>query len=240
MTVADHYRGLAQRGYVLADAMCNDGASLAAQTKSHNFIADFEFLRLAIAERPEAEVLQMAMTEFQFSLYALSIGSYRHAFSSLRLTFELLLAVIYFSAYEIKFRKWIANGEDIVWAVFIDKENGIFTNNFIRAFFPEMRTEGAAFRAMAEKVYRECSEYVHGNYHTHATADAEREFDAQLFAAWHDHADTMRLAFVFAFASRYLYLLPSAEKNRVEPIMIDSLGGLAPVQDIYSVSGGAT
>lgn len=239
MTVADHYRGLAQRGYVLMDAMCSDGASLAAQTRSHNFIADFELMRLAISERPEAELLQVAITEFQFSLYALSIGSYRHAFSSLRLTFELLLAAVYFSAYEIKLRKWIANGEDIVWSALVDRENGIFTNNFIGAFFPEMRTEGAAFRAMAEKVYRECSEYVHGKYHTHAAADAEREFDAQMFTAWHDRADTMRLAFVFAFASRYLNLLPVAERNRVEPIMIDSLGGLAPVQDIYSVSGGA-
>jgi len=239
MTVADHYRGLAQRGRFLVDAMCDDGVSLAAQTKSHNFIADFELLRLVIAQRPEAEVLQAAMTEFQFSLYALSIGSYRHAFSSLRLTFELLLAAIYFSAYEIKLRKWMANGEDIVWKSLIDKENGIFANNFIAAFFPELRTEGAAFRAMAETVYRECSEYVHGNYHTHRSIDPEREFDAKLFSEWHDRADTMRLAFIFAFAARYLYLLPRAEKNRIEAIVVESLGGLAPVQDIYSVSGGA-
>lgn len=226
MTVADHYRGLAQRGYALVDTMCSDGVSLAAQTRSHNFISDFDLLRCAIVDRPEAELVQVAITEFQFSLYALSIGSYRHAFSSLRLTFELLLASIYFSAYEIKFRKWIANGEDIVWSSIVDRENGIFANNFVGAFFPDMRTEGAAFRAMAEKVYRECSEYVHGNYHTRAAADTQREFDAQLFTAWHDRADTMRLAFVFAFASRYLNLLPTTERNRVEPIMIDSLGGV--------------
>lgn len=237
MTVADHYRNLAERGRSLVSEMAADGSALAAQTTSHNFIADFEALRVAIEDRPEATLLSAAITEYQFALYALSIGSYRHAFISLRLTMELLLGSVYFSAYEIKYRKWTGKSEDIVWSSLIDKENGVFANNFIAAFFPELRTEGAAYRAMAETVYRECSEYVHGNYHTHRESDLDRVFDPTLFSAWHERSNTVRLVFVFAFAARYLALASQAKASKIENVMMESLGSLEQVRDIYGSAG---
>lgn len=239
MTITDHYRGLADRGRSLVDELISDAGALTAQTTSHNFLGDFEALRISIKERPEATLLAAGITEYQFALYALSIGSYRHAFISLRLTMELLLGAIHFSAFEIKYRKWTLKSEDIVWGALVDKENGVFANNFIGAFFPDLRTEGPAYRALAETVYRECSEYVHGNYHTHRDADLTRTFDSDLFSAWHERADTVRLVFIFAFAARYLALLPPAERTAVEGIMMDSLGSLAPIRDIYATPGAA-
>lgn len=239
MTITDHYRGLADRGRSLVDDLVNDAGALATHTTSHNYLGDFETLRVSIKERPEATLLAAGITEYQFALYALSIGSYRHAFISLRLTMELLLGAVHFSAHEIKYRKWILKSEDIIWGALIDKENGVFANNFIGAFFPDLRTEGRAYRALAETVYRECSEYVHGNYHTHRDADASRTFDADLFSAWHERADTVRLVFVFAFAARYLALLPSTERTAIESIMLDSLGSLPSIRDIYATPGAA-
>ncbi len=236
MTISDHYRGLADRGRALVEEMVAGTAALAAQTSSHNFIADFETLRLSIENRPEATLLSAGITEYQFALYAISIGSYRHAFSSLRLTLELLLGSVHFSAHEIKYRKWTAKSEDIVWSALVDKENGVFANNFIGAFFPEIRTEGAAYRAMAETVYRECSEYVHGNYHTHRQVESSREFNAELFSSWHDRAGTVRLVFIFAFAARYLALIPFGDRTAVEAIMMDSLSSLAPIRELYATS----
>lgn len=237
MTIPTHYRGLADRGRSLVDDMVGDAAALAAQTTSHNFLADFDALRASIEERPEAALLAAGITEYQFALYALSIGSYRHAFSSLRLTMELMLGTVHFSAHEIKYRKWTMKSEDIVWNALVDRETGIFANNFIGAFFPELRTEGAAYRAMAETVYRECSEYVHGNYHTHLDSDSSREFNSSLFSLWHERAGTVRLVFIFAFSARYLALLTPEKRTSLEGVVIDSLGSMAPIRDLYGTPG---
>lgn len=238
MAVGAHYQTLADRGRALVDEMIADASALPAQTTSHSFIADFELFRLAIADRPEATLLDAALTEYQFALYALSIGSYRHAFTSLRLSMELLLGSVYFSAHEIKFRKWTAKSEDIVWSAIIDKENGVFANNFIGAFFTDLRTEGSAYRVTAEKVHRECSEYVHGNYHTHRESDLGRTYDPTVFLEWHDRAKTVRSVFIFAFSARYLTLLPRATVNGLEALIVEAMGSLEQIRDLYDAPGG--
>lgn len=237
MTVADHYRSLADQGRALVDELAATPNSLAGQTTAHNFIGDFELLRLAVEGRPEAKLIAAGITEYQFALYALAIGSYRHAFSSLRLSMELTLAAVHFSAHEIKYRKWTAKSEDIVWSAIVDGENGIFSNNFIGAFFPDIRTEGRGYRAMAEATYRECSEYVHGNHHTLSDSQLDRGFDAALHASWVERATTIRNIVVFSFIARYLPHLPSNKKSMIEPIALEVAGGIAAVRDAYDAAG---
>jgi hypothetical protein len=70
--------------------------------------------------------MRLAIREYQFALFAAAGGTYRHASISLRLFFELALATVHFSAYEIKLRKWLSNSGDIVWAALIDSDNGVY------------------------------------------------------------------------------------------------------------------
>jgi hypothetical protein len=125
MGIEDHYSALVNRSGDLLRTMAADSDALSALTKSHNFLVDYEVLRLAIADRPESTVFASAIREYEFALYAVSVGTYRHAFISLRLFLELALATVYFSASEIKYRKWVRNSEDIVWGALVDKEGGV-------------------------------------------------------------------------------------------------------------------
>ncbi|TKC90967.1 hypothetical protein FAZ69_06255 [Trinickia terrae] len=208
-------------------------------TTSHNYLLDYDAIKLAIAERPEASVLDSAVKEYQFALFALVSGQYRHAFGGLRLFFELMLATVQFSAHEIDYRMWVKDSKDINWNALKDVQSGVFSVNFIRAFNPEFSDSAKQYLAIAEVVYRECSEFVHGNAGTHSMLPSDITFQEKAFFSWHEKAATMRLAIIFAFSARYLNYVTKEATDRMEPIITDVLGNLPPVQAIFSqLSGG--
>jgi hypothetical protein len=233
MSVSDHYQVLMKRSANAQHAMLSDQEALVEFTKSHNLITDFEHLHAAIADRPEAVLLQLAIREYQFSLYAASFANYRYASMSLRLFLELSLATVHFSAYELRLRKWLNNTLDIVWSSLIDPDCGVFAKAFIMAFNPGMENLGKQYSTIAEKVYRECSEFVHGNLHTHSEVREPLEFDRSMLLAWTERADAVRLSIIFAFAGRYLRLLSVESRNGLEALMIDNLGHIPAVRELY-------
>src|ERR1700745_3163024 len=86
------------------------------QAISHNFVAELDEWLRVLASRPEAELFKAALREYQYSLLAVVQGQYRQAFMALRLSFELLLAAVHFSANELSLRLWSLGRKDIVWS----------------------------------------------------------------------------------------------------------------------------
>lgn len=199
MSLQEHYKGLLKKSGELQEAMFSDHDALAAFTIAHNATDDLEKLIAVVADRPEAELMRLAMRELQFGLLAASFAHYRHAYISTRLFMELMLGAIHFSAFEIKLRKWMRNSQDIVWGSLIDKENGPFATSFIAAFSPDFSQHGVQFLAIAETVYRECSEYVHGNMSTHHKPYEPLDFDKAQLIEWADRLRSVRLTILFAF-----------------------------------------
>jgi hypothetical protein len=234
MNVLEHYQALVKNTETVLETMTHVKGAKEALTASHNYLADFDALKMAIAERPEVAVLEAALKEYQFALFALVSGQYRHAFIGLRLFFELMLATIQFSAHEIDYRMWINDAKDINWNSLKDNQTGVFSINFIRAFNPAFADSGKQYLAIAEAVYRECSEFVHGNAGTHATLPSDIAFHETSFLSWHQKAGTMRLAIIFLYSARYFNYISSDVKNKLEPIIIDAIGNLQPVQEIFS------
>lgn len=233
MDVLEHYRGLFRNSDTVMTEMVGANG-VEALIVSHNYLLDFDAIKMAIAGRPEAAVLDSAVKEYQFALFALVSGQYRHAFGGLRLFFELMLSTVQFSAHEIDYRMWAKDSKDINWNSLKDPQNGVFATNFIRAFNPGFSDCGKQYSAIAEAVYRECSEFVHGNAGTHAILPADIAFQKEAFFSWHDKAAIMRIAIVFAFSARYLNYISQDAKDRLEPIITDVIGTLAPVQDIFA------
>jgi hypothetical protein len=234
MNVPELYRSLHRQGELLLNEMLSDEEAATVQTKSHNYMLDFERIHASIVHRPESALYLAAIKEYQFALLALSDGQYRHSFMSLRLFFELILAAIQFSAHEIDYYQWKRGSKDINWRSIIDSENGVFSTQFVRAFNPDLAGDAKHFLAMAETVYRECSEYVHGSFVSSSEIPKELKFVKSLFLAWHDRAETMRLVVIFAFVSRHLAGLPDDIKSKVESIVLDVLGHLPAVRAIYA------
>lgn len=234
MDVVEHYRALVKNSETVFDTLISDKGACEAFVASHNFILDFDALRTAISERPEVVVLDSAAKEYQFALFALATGQYRHAFGGLRLSFELMLATIQFSAHEIDYRLWASDSKDINWNSLKDPQSGVFSTNFIRAFNPAFSEHGKQYSAIAEAVYRECSEFVHGNASTHAMLPSEINFQNEAFASWHQKATIMRLAFIFGYAARYVNYIDRKSIELIEPILLDVLGNLQPIQALFS------
>lgn len=234
MDVVEYYRVLIRNIDAVMGTMAGANGASEALTVSYNYLLDYDALKMAIAERPEASVLDSAVKEYQFALFALVSGQCRHAFGGLRLFFELMLATIQFSAHEIDYRMWVKDSKDINWSALKDVQSGIFSANFIRAFNPSFSDCAKQYLAIAEVVYRECSEFVHGNAGTHAILPSDIAFQEDVFFSWHEKAATMRVAIIFAFSARYLNYVTKESMNRMEPIVTDVLGNLPPVQAIFA------
>ena len=238
MNVVQYYRDLIKNTDAVLGTMLGADGATEALTVSHNYLLDYDALRIAIAQRPEVGVFDSAVKEYQFALFALVSGQYRHAFGGLRLFFELMLATVHFSAHEIDYRMWAKDSKDINWNALKDNQSGVFSINFIRAFNPEFSDSAKQYLAIAEAVYRECSEFVHGNAGTHATLPSDIAFQGEAFSSWHAKATTMRLAIIFVFSARYLNYIPQEALHKMEPIITDTLGNLPAVQAIFSQPSG--
>lgn len=201
-----------------------EGENADAMALSHSFIVDLDKWLGELSGRPEAAVLRTAAREYQFALLALSRGDYRAAYGSLRLSLELIFAGIRWSTNERELREWRRGSRDSVWAELIDKDNGVLSRQFVSLFTEPLAEDTSTYRAAAATVYRECSEYVHGNAHTHETLPMTLEFAQEPFQSWHDKASVVRLVTSFALAARFLCDIPREGRNRIESVLLAHLG----------------
>jgi hypothetical protein len=145
----EHYAALhAACGEVLRASFQDDAAGL--HSFSHGFISDLERWHAdVLTGRPEHLVLASAISEYQFGLLAVAQGQYRQAFMALRLTLELLLATVLFSAHELELRIWLAGQKDLVWNALIDANHGPMSKTFVRAFYEALtELESTEFSAV--------------------------------------------------------------------------------------------
>lgn len=234
--IPEHYRGLIKHSGTVLEKMLEDRDAVELVTASHNYLLDFDVLRRAIINRPEVKVLDAAVKEYQLALFALASGQYRYAFVGLRLFFELMLATVQFSAHEIDYRLWATDSKDINWHALIDPQSGVFSKNFIEAFNPNFVDSLKEHSAIAELVYRECSEFVHGNAGTHATLPTDIAYHRPTFFAWHRKAETMRIVIMFIFCARYMNYISNIAKNAIEPAAMGVIGYLPAIQAEFSTS----
>jgi len=203
----------------------------ARQAESHSLIAELERWLDAIGVRPERYVLRLAAKEYQFALLSLVQGLYRNAFSGLRLFFELGLAAVHFSSNCLELNEWLSGDRDLNWSALTDSNDGIFSKRYARAFFPGLTDVALDYGGLATSVYRECSEYVHGNADTHVTLPDTVEFDSEAFGAWHDKAKVVATVMTFALCLRYLPELDTSGIGPLEPSLQERVGHVSAIRE---------
>jgi hypothetical protein len=197
-------------------------------------VADFGVCTSILENRPEKEIFDLSVREYQYALIAACHGSYRQSFSALRLAFELWLAAIAFSASEKDLRAWKARKQDIVWNRLINEETGVLSKSFVALFCTSLESNTARFRVIGENFYRECSEYVHGNHHTHQLLPDELTYNQSTFRDWCVKADTMKLVSLFSFTCRYSDLIPASGLASIGAPIGDTLGHLVEIRQMGS------
>ncbi len=219
-------------GQTLDDTF-SDGDTADLHVKSHGYLNDYGKLCEAIAGRHESPVFDLALKEYQFALLALISGQYRHAFSGLRLFFELWLSAVYFSGNELDMRLWLRDSKDINWQQIVNADNGLLSKTFCKAFNEHLIENVKPFRLIAETIYRECSEYVHGNSHTHNELTNELKFRKAACVEWHEKAKNMHLVILFVFSMRYISFIDVTNRANIEPIIISELGHITELRSQF-------
>lgn len=222
-TLHERYRNVFNQ--TLAEATDQSHRASAVQT-----IADLGTCTSILGIRPEKEVFDLSTREYQYALIAACHGSYRQSFSALRLSFELWLAAIAFSASEKDLRAWRARKQDIVWGKLISEDNGVLSKPFVALFCPNLEGNAIRFKVMGESFYRECSEYVHGNHHTHLLLPDELTYNQSTFRDWCAKAETMKLICLFCFAYRYSDLIPASGLASIGSPIGDTLGHIPEIR----------
>jgi len=232
--VDEHYAGILAKSQAALQSLLEDTERYPKFVSAHNDAEELDLLERLMAGRTEANMYKLARLEYQHALYSAAFAQYRQAHVSLRLFFELSLSGILFSAHEIDAHLWLKGQKDSNWAAISSNETGVFSKAFVGAFFEDMKEYCPQYLAMATTVYRECSEFVHGNRASFEGIDSQINFHQDILDSWLDRADTVRLLVKFAFLTRYLPHTNGATRNDFEQMALDNFGTLPPIQAIYA------
>jgi len=227
MTCEEYYRQLYQScGSVLDETFASPQAKVVIE--AHQFLDDLQTWCLILQTRRECFLLEIASVEFQMALVALVIGNYRQAFMSLRFTLETSLAAIKLSTSLVDLALWRRGQRDIYWANIVDENLGVFSVDFVRAFFEELSPEAKHINGLAQSVYRQCSEFVHGN--PSAQIPKSLTFIEHSITGWGEAFKSTRYILMFALALRYMRELSPEHLHSLEHQIIDELGHLTPIR----------
>jgi hypothetical protein len=212
---------------VTASLVAENEARLGA---SYLFAGDLEVWRDAISEHPEAALLETATAEYVLAMLNVCQGQYRNGFKGLRLVLELGIQCTYLSANHVLRQEWIRGEADTIWATLVDHENGPLSARFCDAFFADLRDHTAHFRQLAKTLYRELSECIHGNIPNHIPLPSGLAFSQETFSLWNEKAELVRLVVHFAFALRYLRIIPKQRRSGVEAMLAEQLGHIEAIR----------
>ncbi|MBJ7899084.1 MAG: hypothetical protein GC158_03960 [Cyanobacteria bacterium RI_101] len=238
LEVEEYYHRLHEKCSAIIKKSLTDDDQLASHSLNHSYIMDFGKWLQVLELRPEAVMLKGALCEYQYALLAVVQGQYRQAFMALRLFLELALGAVHFSANELELRIWLKNQRDIKWKSLVDQESGVFSKKFVKAFYEDLEEEASQYGIIAAKIYRECSEYVHGNAGTHHTLPETLEFIESKFIDWQKKATDSRLVVSFALCTRYLLELDQQKRDFLELAVLDTLGHISAIRSLFDKYGG--
>lgn len=208
----------------------------AAFAQQHAFIHELEVWLTILKDRKEATIFHQASREYQFALFAAVQGMYRHAFMSLRLFMELSFVSIHLSSSELALREWLEQRRDTRWAELLNEEHGLLSNRFAKAFFPELEPYVGSQNSLAARVYRDCSQFVHGNVNTHETV-VQVVFSNEVFKEWLSKAEIISDVVIFALCLRFLVDL---DHDAISKLEVSVMNRLHHFSEIRAMFGGRT
>jgi len=148
----------------------------------------------------------------------------------------MLFGGIFFSTTLIDFIEWTKSSKDLNWGTITDFDNGVLSHRFYNAFFPELKGTCESYHTRAKDLYRDLSEYVHGNHHTWIIdsnalkiEDGEIELYGKCLSSYYEIAS-------FVFCLRYMKSFKKDKLEIVEPIIKQTLNHVMPIHNFLTTS----
>ncbi len=210
MNVREHFISLnAEFSRVIDLSLASDSEKRISN--AFEFVEDLLKWQKLLEKRVDTTIFLSAIQEYELSFQAALCGQYRYAFISQRYFLEQICRFIYLSTNELYLRHWKLGLRDIAWGTLTEKDSGIFSAAFIRAFFPAIEAHGSRMQSAADKLYRESSEFVHGNYQKIEILPNQIKFSEHLIAKWVDSIESNKVIVLFVLFMRFSYDFDPAE-----------------------------
>jgi hypothetical protein len=187
------------------------------------FVDDLTLWQSTLESHTDTTILLSAIKEYELGFQAAVCGQYRYAFIAQRYFIEQMCRFIYLSTNELHLRHWKLGLRDVSWGALSDKEAGIFSKIFIRAFYSEIDDEGAHILSIVSKLYRETSEFVHGNFDKMKVIPSQIEFNLEMLFKWLGFMETSKFVALFLLFMRFSKDIDRVNIHNFEDMARDEL-----------------
>lgn len=181
----------------------------------------------------EKNLLKIVSRQIETSAFNMSLGMYRQAFSSLRLAFEMVLGVVYFSINKLEHNEWINGKNDIKWSRLIDEDSGVLSKRFASAFFYELSTDIVKSNSKAKCLYRELSEYVHGNNETWHNNEIVFKKNDKLINEYFKLFDRFSNIALLILFCRYIKSLDQMSIDNISEFFLEEMSEYSPIREFF-------
>lgn len=200
--------------------------------KSHHFASFIGEFSEILFDENEKRMFQTVAVQLESATLNLIYGMYRQAFSSLRLAFELGLGTIHFSVHKLEHYEWMKGENDIKWSKLIDVENGIISKRFSNAFFPELNDYMEGFNSKSKSLYREMSEFVHGNNETWQKSGFSINYNEKLKNDYFSIFKSVSEILIFLMCCRYLKSLEKGKIDEVSDFLLEEMQHIYQIREL--------
>lgn len=203
---------------------------------NHLFITDLEKWLKHLSSNREAVLYKTAIEEYANSLFLLTCGLYRETYIGLRFFLEHTLFGLYLSVNELNFMRWSMSRYDMHWSEITDAEAGVFSKDYFEAFSPELAEYAPALLNICKLLYRELSEYTHGNLPATQVLPTKLKFDQEIFIDINQKIESMRHLITFLFFVRYKSILIENKDalDELEESIMEVIGNYPEIQAFFS------
>lgn len=205
------------------------------------FVNDLKVWSDVLTHFPQTLLFKSSLNECATANLLCSQGLYKHAMISLRLCLEHCLYAIQLSTNDFYFRKWKSGNADMNWAAIIDRSSGIFSKEFINAYAPEFEDRSTELINITSTVYRECSEFIHGNYDKLNCLPAQSEFNQEMLSQYISRFQSISYILSVVLVIRFKeYILEAGILPTLEGPIMNNVDMLPEIQLLYNKTGEAT
>lgn len=180
-------------------------------------------------------LVKEAQDECIKSIFMCAQGLYKEAIITLRQFLEHILFATLLSASDYNYRLWRIGEYDMSWANIMDSQHGVFSKNFIKLYGKELNEERSIeLITIAKNVYRECSEFVHGNYKTIINSSSRIEYNEIIQNKYLEYFSSIKYIVSMALLIRFREVLDNRNNLKdLEAIILDYIGDIYEVQCLY-------
>lgn len=229
MEIKEYYRKInAQSQQILEQSL-----DISFLGKINDFTSALELWRNSISLIDQKELINKSIEQIELSSVMLLNGFYRSAFIHLRLSLEILYGSIFFSTNLMDFREWKLGKKDNQWNAIIDVDNGILSKRFASVFFPELKDTVMEYYTDSKILYRELSEYVHGNYSTWEIHSPTLSYNDELIQKYDEFLKKYTATAHFILCLRYLKEINKLDLEALEHEVMDILGHVAEIRVFF-------